>query len=101
MKLDDFADWAHAIELRRSVTADAEKHLAYLGLGLAGEAGEAVEVIKKHIRDGGLDMAALRHELGDVVFYWACICRALEIDMEEIMAEARARIDAKIEAKKT
>jgi NTP pyrophosphatase (non-canonical NTP hydrolase) len=98
MNLEDFADWVHAIELRPSVTSDPEKHLAYLGLGLAGEAGEAVEVIKKHLRDGPLDGAAIRHELGDVLFYWVGLCRALDIDMAEIMAEAKTRIDAKIAA---
>ena len=61
MTLDEFADWVHAIGLRPSVTDDPEKHLAYLALGLAGEAGEAVEVVKKHLRDGPLDMALMRH----------------------------------------
>lgn len=101
MNLNDFADWASAIELRRSVTDDPEKHLGYLGLGLAGEAGETVEVIKKHIRDGGLDRDALHHELGDVMFFWTCICRAMDFDMEDIMETARHRIDAKIAASKS
>jgi NTP pyrophosphatase (non-canonical NTP hydrolase) len=98
MDLDTFADWADAIPLRPDLTRDAEKHLGYLGLGLAGEAGETVEVIKKHLRDGPIDMAALRHELGDVFFYLACICQHLDLDMGDIMAEARTRIDAKVAA---
>jgi NTP pyrophosphatase (non-canonical NTP hydrolase) len=89
MTLDEFADWVHAIGLRPSVTEDPEKHLAYLALGLAGEAGEAVEVVKKHLRDGPLDMALMRHELGDVLFFWAGLCRQLDIDMHEIRPTRR------------
>ncbi len=96
MDLETFADWVDTIGLRPSLTAAPEKHLAYLALGLAGEAGEAAEVIKKHLRDGPLDRDKLRHELGDMLFFWAGLCRRLDIDITDVMTESKARIDGKI-----
>jgi NTP pyrophosphatase (non-canonical NTP hydrolase) len=52
-----------------------ERDLTIMALGLAGETGEAIEHIKKLIRDGHLDRDAFKKELGDVAFYWARICR--------------------------
>jgi NTP pyrophosphatase (non-canonical NTP hydrolase) len=46
-----------------------------MACGLAEEAGEVLGKIKKQYRDGELDEKALKKELGDVVFYWARICR--------------------------
>lgn len=53
----------------------ADIGLFIMALGLGGEAGEVMEHIKKLYRDGELDKKALKKELGDVVYYWARICR--------------------------
>ena len=46
--------------------------LAYLALGLAGEAGEFADHIKKVLRDGvELDVEAAIEELGDIAWYVA------------------------------
>ena len=46
--------------------------LAYLALGLAGEAGEFADHIKKVLRDGvELDLASAIEELGDIAWYVA------------------------------
>lgn len=47
--------------------------LAVLALGLAGETGEAIEHIKKFIRDGKLDKDALSKELGDLLAYLSLV----------------------------
>jgi len=58
--------------------------LAYSVLGITGETGEVSEIIKKHIRgDGELDILKLKKEIGDVIWYIARLCDALEITMEE------------------
>lgn len=45
--------------------------LEYVTLGLAGEAGEIANVVKKIRRDGTYDAEALAKELGDLFYYVA------------------------------
>lgn len=54
-------------------------------LGLAGEVGEAVELIKKHRFHGhDLDRQALVGELGDALHYLAALARCYGITLEEV-----------------
>lgn len=57
--------------------------LAYVTLGLAGEAGEIANKVKKIIRDNGgviteAHRVALRAELGDVLWYAARMAHELD-----------------------
>lgn len=66
-----------------------EGNWVYAGLGLAGETGEISEKLKKAIRDDGGKMtderrAAIRKELGDVLWYVAALCTELKLDMQEV-----------------
>jgi NTP pyrophosphatase (non-canonical NTP hydrolase) len=55
-------------------------------LGLASEAGEVAEMVKKGIfHQHGLGREKLKKELGDVLWYIAALCTKLEVDMGEIM----------------
>jgi NTP pyrophosphatase (non-canonical NTP hydrolase) len=47
----------------------AKRNLAIMSLGLVGEAGEAAEHVKKHIRDGAPLTDEFIKELGDVLYY--------------------------------
>lgn len=49
---------------------DAERirQLALVAVGLPGEVGEALEHVKKHLRDGVIDEHALGLELGDALY---------------------------------
>jgi NTP pyrophosphatase (non-canonical NTP hydrolase) len=56
-------------------------------LGLAGEAGEFCEHIKKHLFQGHkLDEGALAEELGDVMWYAALACTGLDIKLRDVLA---------------
>ena len=55
-------------------------------MGLCGEAGEAIDLVKKHLAQGHpLDRDALIGELGDVAWYLAETARALDCDLETVM----------------
>lgn len=74
---------------RRTAEYPREAWLAYPALGLAGEAGEVAEHVKKVIRDDGGEVsparrAAMAKELGDVLWYVAQLATELELDLEEI-----------------
>lgn len=56
--------------------------LAISGLGIAGEAGEVADMIKKHLGHGhDLDIGALAKELGDVLWYIADLATATGISL--------------------
>lgn len=55
-------------------------------LGLTGEAGEAVELVKKSMYQGHeLDKDALALELGDVAWYLTLFCHAAGLTLEEVL----------------
>ena len=55
-------------------------------MGLCGEAGEAIDIVKKHLAQGHeLDREKLIKELGDVAWYLAETATALDIDLEEVL----------------
>lgn len=70
--------------------------LAVMGLGLAGESGEVVEHIKKHVGHGHeLSREAVRKELGDVLWYLSAVASMLGLTLGEVaeanVAKLRAR----------
>lgn len=63
-------------------------------LGLAGEAGEVVDLIKKHVQyNKPLDLDEVREELGDLLWYVALIIYDLDLTFEEIMAKNIDKLD--------
>lgn len=64
--------------------------------GLCGEAGEAMDIFKKHIFQGHeLDVEHLALELGDVAWYLAVAADALGYDLEKILVMNRAKLRAR------
>ena len=55
-------------------------------MGLCGEAGEAIDIVKKHLAQGHeLDRDSLIKELGDVAWYLAETAYALDVSLEDVM----------------
>jgi NTP pyrophosphatase (non-canonical NTP hydrolase) len=55
-------------------------------LGLAGEAGEVAELVKKGVfHRHSIDRTTLEKEIGDVLWYAAALCTTLGLDLGEIM----------------
>lgn len=57
-------------------------------MGLCGESGEAIDIVKKWFAQGHpLDKAHLAKELGDVAWYLAEAATALDIPLEQIFQD--------------
>ena len=66
--------------------------VSYPTLGLAGEAGEVANQIKKIHRDDGGKPSKKRiqdvaHELGDLLWYIAALCTDLGLNMGDVAAD--------------
>jgi len=60
--------------------------LVWNALGLAGEAGEVADIIKKGVfHQHGIDREKLIKELGDVAWYLAAICTKFNIALEDVL----------------
>ena len=60
-------------------------------MGLCGESGEAIDIVKKWLAQGHeLNKAQLAKELGDIAWYLAEAATALDLPLEEIF---QANID--------
>ncbi len=78
-----------------SVGENSLKEISYLGLGLAGESGETVDIIKKLVRNdveiypGTTDHNAVRSkikdELGDVFWYISGVMRFFDLELSEVL----------------
>ena len=60
-------------------------------MGLCGESGEAIDIVKKHLHQGHeLDREKLIKELGDIAWYLAEAATALDLSLDDIL---QANID--------
>lgn len=73
--------------------SDAEIMMLWYTIGLAGEAGEVCNLIKKQILyQHGIDMDKLREEMSDILWYAARLCTTLNLDMAEVMEANIAKL---------
>ena len=87
-QLNEFAEYqriAHS-----TAQYPEEMGVYYTALGLAGEAGELCNKVKKIMRDrGGVvdekTRADLASELGDIGWYWAECCTALGLSLAAVV----------------
>lgn len=70
---------------------DEQIMLVWNAIGLAGEAGEVCEMVKKGVfHQHGISREEFVKELGDVLWYVAALCTKFDLDLGEVM---RANID--------
>lgn len=90
---DKLSEWQLATDKTAAYPDSFSKELSgivYCGLGLAGEAGEVADEIKKTIRnDNGIitpeRREKLKLELGDVGWYWLRIMKELGFTVDEVI----------------
>ncbi|MBR2684737.1 MAG: nucleoside triphosphate pyrophosphohydrolase family protein [Erysipelotrichaceae bacterium] len=62
-------------------------------MGLCGESGEAIDIVKKHLHQGhALDREHLKEELGDIAWYLASTSYALGLDLDEVLSANIAKL---------
>lgn len=72
------------------------ERLAVLALGVAGEAGEVADIIKKVVGHGHpLDREKLNKELGDVLWYVAVLALELGFTLDEVASRNIAKLRAR------
>ena len=82
MKLNEYQDLS-----KRTLNSNQTENeqLSNYCLGLAGEAGEVCDIVKKNLHHGHfLNRGNLRLELGDVMFYVSAIATLIGVTLEEI-----------------
>ena len=72
--------------MRTANFMDSSKLIANGAMGLCGEAGEVIDLIKKWAFQGhSLRKQDIAEELGDVLWYVAILCEGIGLNMEEVM----------------
>ena len=57
-------------------------------MGLCGESGEVIDIVKKHLAQGHeLDKEKIVKELGDVAWYMAEIATVLDVQLEDVFVQ--------------
>ena len=101
MTVDGFSDYQR--QSRRTWSLIHTDHpIVYPTLGLANEAGELAGKVKKIFRDKGgrispEDREALKHELGDVLWYLAQIATELDLSLDEVAAANLEKLFSRLE----
>jgi predicted pyrophosphatase len=94
MNFNEYQKQAIQTDVAYNATTESARYNGYMekALGLAGETGEVLEIIKKMIRDkGGVfetaqeDREKLKKELGDVLWYLSALAFYNDIKLEDIV----------------
>lgn len=97
MDLDDYQKAA-----RQTALYPEDRRVIYPTLGLASEAGEVAGKVKKVLRDRGGDfsdeqVAAIKDELGDVLWYVAVLAADLGLSLDRIAAGNIEKLRSRLE----
>ena len=85
-------------KLRQSRTSNLPDCLQLL-LAWAARGGEFVEIVKKIFLQGKPftedNVFHMKRELGDIIWYWATACMALDLDPYEVINENKSKLEAR------
>lgn len=100
MTLAEYQAWT-VKNWSRGRKPSAMRSLATMSLGIAGEAGEVSDMVKKHIRTGKpMDTKALALELGDLLHYVVRTAAHFKIPAETLAPTNRAKIEGRNKRKR-
>lgn len=94
MNFEDF----QKIVKKTSIYPNQGSNVAYVTLGLAGEAGEVADKVKKLIRDDNGILSPdkkkeMIKELGDVLWYLTACASELGVDLEEVATQNAKKVE--------
>jgi NTP pyrophosphatase (non-canonical NTP hydrolase) len=87
---------------KTAIYPDKDNNFIYPTLGLAGEAGEVAEKVKKVLRDGNGIVSPekkeeIKKELGDVLWYLANLSKELGISLEDVAESNLSKLKSRQE----
>ena len=92
----NFRDYQRAASQTAGEHASVDQEKANWSMGLAGEAGELIDLVKKEIFMGvSTTQADFESEAGDVLWYLANLCYAHEIDLQRVAEENIKKLRAR------
>ena len=90
MTFDEYQAFAGKAILNKS----NQEPLLNFALGLAGESGEVIDLIKKKVFQGrDISLADFQEELGDVLWYIANIASEVGINLSDIVENNRRKLE--------
>lgn len=76
--------------------ATKEDDLMHAAIGISGEAGELLDAVKKTwVYGKPLDLANVKEEIGDILFYVTAMMNLLGLDENEIVYENVQKLEAR------
>jgi len=98
VQLKEYAEKIKSLALYPEARQGTAIALCYTALGLAGEAGEVANQIKKILRDDDGRVTPQRREkllseLGDVAWYFVRLCEELRLDPDRVLEENVKKLD--------
>lgn len=84
------------VKFTQNKNISKEDELINYALGLAGETGEVVDLVKKYMFHGAdINPTDIIYELGDALYYLVAICNVLDIDFYDIALNNNAKLMAR------
>ncbi|MFC2143404.1 nucleoside triphosphate pyrophosphohydrolase family protein [Candidatus Aenigmatarchaeota archaeon] len=82
--------------------SEGKERLLHAGIGIATEAGEMLDALKKSLfYNQQLDKINIEEELGDLMWYIALACDSLNVSLENIMERNIEKLKARYPEKFT
>lgn len=98
MDMNRYAEDAAKTAVYPEAGTSSNAALAYVTLGLTGEAGEVANKVKKVLRGDGFswdNRDALISELGDVLWYVAALARELQVPLDAVARINLRKLEAR------
>lgn len=89
--IDDYAEWAMSTWSSKGKTSQdlTFEDLFVMSTGLPGEVGEALEKLKKGVRDVHVghvfDLEGFKKEMGDAIYYWTMLLNYFDVSPSEVL----------------